>query len=59
MAQKESAMPVYQFVCQKHGKFEEITIRALWDLIKCPKCGIKPKICERMTVAPNEALKPR
>ena len=36
-------MPVYEFVCEKHGKFEEITIKAEWKDIRCPKCGKKVK----------------
>ena len=24
-------MPVYQFICEKHGGFEKITIKAEWD----------------------------
>jgi putative FmdB family regulatory protein len=34
-------MPVYQFICEKHGGFEKITIKAEWDDIRCPKCGDK------------------
>ena len=41
-------MPVYQFVCEKHGAFEKITIRAEWDDIRCPKCGVKSKVDKRM-----------
>ncbi len=37
-------MPVYQFICKKHGEFEKITIRAEWDDIHCPKCGAKSKV---------------
>jgi hypothetical protein len=37
-------MPVYHFVCETHGEFAEITIRAEWDRIRCPKCGLKPEI---------------
>jgi putative FmdB family regulatory protein len=37
-------MPVYQFVCKKHGQFEKITIRAEWDDIRCPKCGVKSEV---------------
>ena len=37
-------MPVYQFICEKHGGFEKITIKAEWDEIKCPKCGDKSKV---------------
>ena len=44
-------MPVYQFVCEKHGEFDKITIRAEWDSIRCPKCGVKPEI--------NKAMKTR
>ena len=36
-------MPVYQFVCEKHGEFDKITIKAEWDDIRCPKCGNKPR----------------
>jgi hypothetical protein len=34
-------MPVYQFICEKHGEFEKITIKAEWDDIRCPKWWIK------------------
>jgi putative FmdB family regulatory protein len=37
-------MPVYQFICEKHGGFEKITIKAEWDDIRCPKCGAKSKV---------------
>ena len=37
-------MPVYQFLCEKHGEFESITIRAEWDQIRCPKCGGKTEL---------------
>jgi putative FmdB family regulatory protein len=48
-------MPVYQFVCKKHGEFEKITIRAEWDDIRCPKCGNKPK--KKMQLEPKSSLK--
>lgn len=41
-------MPVYQFVCEKHGAFEKITIRAGWDDIRCPRCGVKSEVDKRM-----------
>jgi len=41
-------MPVYQFVCEKHGEFEKITIKAEWDDIRCPKCGNKPELDRKM-----------
>ncbi len=37
-------MPVYQFICKKHGGFEKITIKAEWDDIRCPKCGAKSRV---------------
>ena len=37
-------MPVYQFECKKHGRFEKITIRAEWEDIRCPDCGFRPKL---------------
>ena len=36
-------MPVYRFICEKHGGFAEITIQAEWDDVRCPKCGAKSK----------------
>jgi putative FmdB family regulatory protein len=50
-------MPVYQFVCKKHGAFEKITIKAEWDDIKCPKCGMKSKVDEKCNLAPKSILK--
>jgi putative FmdB family regulatory protein len=44
---KEHVMPVYQFVCRKHGQFEKITIRAEWDDIRCPDCGNKTKVAKK------------
>ena len=41
-------MPVYQFVCETHGVFDKITIRAEWDDIRCPKCGVKSEVDKRM-----------
>ena len=41
-------MPVYQFFCEKHGAFEKITIRAEWDAVRCPKCGVKPQTDKKM-----------
>jgi putative FmdB family regulatory protein len=49
-------MPLYQFECEKHGKFEKITIKAEWDNIRCPKCGIKPQISERIQLEPKKLL---
>jgi putative FmdB family regulatory protein len=46
-------MPVYQFVCEKHGEFEKITIKAEWDEIRCPKCGNKPKMNKKMPLELN------
>ena len=43
-------MPVYQFVCEQHGEFEKITIKAEWDEIRCPKCGDKSKINKKSRV---------
>ena len=40
-------MPVYQFICEKHGGFEKITIKAEWDDIRCPKCGAKSKVDQK------------
>jgi putative FmdB family regulatory protein len=37
-------MPVYQFICIKHGEFEKIAIKAEWGHIRCPKCGDKSKV---------------
>jgi putative FmdB family regulatory protein len=43
-------MPVYLFVCEQHGEFEKITIKAEWDEIRCPKCGNKSKINKKSRV---------
>jgi putative FmdB family regulatory protein len=43
-------MPVYLFVCEQHGEFEKITIKAEWDEIRCPKCGNKPKINKKSSI---------
>lgn len=40
-------MPVYQFICKKHGGFEKITIKAQWEDIRCPKCGGKSRVDKR------------
>jgi putative FmdB family regulatory protein len=40
-------MPVYQFICEKHGGFEKITVKAEWDDIRCPTCGHKSKVHEK------------
>jgi len=50
-------MPVYQFVCKKHGAFEKITIKAEWDDIKCPKCGMKSKVDEKCNLEHKSILK--
>ena len=49
-------MPVYQFVCEKHGAFEKITIRAEWDDIRCPKCGVKSEVDKRMQFRKKNSL---
>jgi putative FmdB family regulatory protein len=41
------SMPVYQFICKKHGGFEKITIKAEWGGIRCPKCGAKSKVDQK------------
>jgi putative FmdB family regulatory protein len=46
-------MPVYQFVCEKHGEFEKITIKAEWGDIRCPKCGDKPKKDKKRNLRPK------
>jgi putative FmdB family regulatory protein len=43
----KTRMPVYQFICKKHGGFEKITIRAEWDDTRCPKCGAKSKVDQK------------
>jgi putative FmdB family regulatory protein len=37
-------MPVYQFICEEHGGFEKITIKAEWENIRCPRCGAKARL---------------
>jgi putative FmdB family regulatory protein len=49
-------MPVYQFVCEKHGVFEKITIRAEWDDIRCPKCGVKSEVDKKMQFREKNSL---
>ncbi len=44
---RETSVPVYQFICKKHGFFEKITIKAEWDRIRCPKCGAKSKVDQK------------
>ena len=46
-------MPVYQFICEKHGGFEKITIKAEWCDIRCPKCGDKSKVHEECDLEPK------
>jgi putative FmdB family regulatory protein len=43
-------MPVYQFICEKHGGFEKITIKAEWENIRCPKCGDKARLARQSTI---------
>ncbi len=43
----ETRMPVYQFICKKHGRFEKITIKAEWDDIRCPKCGANARVDQK------------
>ena len=43
----KTRMPVYQFICKKHGGFEKITIKAEWGGIRCPKCGAKSKVDQK------------
>lgn len=50
-------MPVYQFVCEKHGAFEKITIRAECEEIRCPKCGKKSAVDKEMQFRENVSLK--
>ena len=50
-------MPVYQFVCEKHGEFEKITIRAEWGDIRCPKCGKKSDVNQKMQFWVKRLLK--
>ena len=50
-------MPVYQFVCEKHGAFEKITIRAQCDDIRCPKCGEKSDVDKKMQFRAKKSLK--
>jgi len=40
-------MPVYQFICEEHGGFEKITIKAEWENIRCPRCGAKSRLAEK------------
>jgi putative FmdB family regulatory protein len=50
-------MPVYQFICETHGAFEKITIRAEWDDIRCPKCGQKPEVDKKIQFLAKRDLK--
>jgi hypothetical protein len=53
MFAREFIMPVYQFICEKHGGFEKITIKAEWCDIRCPKCGDKSKVHEECDLEPK------
>ncbi len=50
-------MPVYQFICDKHGEFEKITIKAEWNDIRCPKCGKKSDVDKKMQFRVKGSLK--
>jgi len=50
-------MPVYQFICEKHGEFEKITIKAEWGKIRCPKCGDKSRLDKKSKLKPQGYLK--
>ena len=50
-------MPVYQFICEKHGRFEKITIKSEWDDIRCPKCGHKSAVDENYNSEHKHNLK--
>lgn len=50
-------MPVYQFVCEKHGAFEKIAIRSECDDIRCPKCGRKSDVDKKMQLQVKGSLK--
>jgi hypothetical protein len=50
-------MPVYQFICKKHGGFEKITIKAEWGGIRCPKCGAKSKVDQKCNSERKDADK--
>ena len=50
-------MPVYQFICDKHGGFEKITIKAEWGKIRCPKCGDKSKVDKKSNSEPQSFMK--
>jgi putative FmdB family regulatory protein len=50
-------MPVYQFICEKHGGFEKITIKAEWGDIRCPKCGDKSQVNKECNLEPKSMLK--
>ena len=49
-------MPVYQFICEKHGEFEKITIKAEWGKIRCPKCGDKSRVEKKSKLEPQSVL---
>jgi putative FmdB family regulatory protein len=54
---REAGMPVYQFICKKHGGFEKISIRAEWDDIRCPKCGAKSTVDKKCAFERKRSLK--
>jgi hypothetical protein len=49
-------MPVYKFVCEKHGEFEKMKIIAEWDKIICQKYGKKSKVDEKVQQAQKSIL---
>jgi putative FmdB family regulatory protein len=36
-------MPIYEYVCPKHGKFDRVILTDSGDSARCPKCGIVSK----------------
>lgn len=49
-------MPVYQFICEKHGAFEKITIKAEWENIRCPKCNHKSRVDNKNNLDPKKTF---
>lgn len=52
-AQKEtSKVPIFEYVCDKCGKFENLQMPSEQDLTKCPTCGsdVKKLMSTRMGI---------
>jgi len=46
-------MPIYEYECIKHGKFEEYQSITAGKSLNCPECGMG---CKRVFSAPAKAI---